>query len=196
MKGLWHMDRLEFEVALQYLTHPSLIPTFADEILEVLVRQAKHNDLTLPLAYYHTVQPALTSSQAVESLFSAISRTNVTEAFYFSRAQQPYAQRRMFEMMISLVLKNSPKDTIADRSVELVNLPFSAEEEGWFEEYLLHGQGRSIRNANDTVMMRRVGTSNFNGSLDLKHRGGRAIDGLDWTKLSEAIQDGVGPRLV
>jgi hypothetical protein len=111
-------------MALQYLTHPSLIPTFPDDILEVLVRHAK-NDLTLSLAYYHTVQPALTSTQALESLFSAIARTSVTEGFYFSRGQPEYAQRHMFEMLIALVLNNSPQTTIADRSVELVNLPLT-----------------------------------------------------------------------
>jgi hypothetical protein len=171
MKGLWHLDRLDLEVrqplmllnlrqkltvlqvALQYLTYPSLIPTFPDEILEVLIRLAKNDDFTLPLAYYHTVQPALCSSQAIESLLSAIARTNVTEAFYFCRSQQEYTQRHMFEMLTSLVLNNSPNDTIASRSVELVNLPFTMEEEVWLEDYLLHGEGRTIRKSIDTLMM-------------------------------------------
>jgi len=100
----------------------------------------------------------------------------------------------MFEMLISLVLNNSPKDTIADRSVELVNLPFDLEEERWFEEYLLKGDGRLIKNANDTLIMRRVGTGNFKEALDLHHKGGRSIGGLDWQKLSEAVKHGLGPR--
>jgi len=113
-------------LALQYLTHPSLIPTFADEILDVLVR-ASSNDLTLPLAYYHTIQPTLASSRATECLFSALARTSVTEAFYFCRGLAEYTHRHMFEMLVSLVLNNSPSDTIADRCVELVNLPLSTE---------------------------------------------------------------------
>jgi len=100
----------------------------------------------------------------------------------------------MFEMLISLVLSNSPKDTIADRSVELVNLPFNKEETEWFEEYLLKGDGRSIKSANDTLMMRRLGTGNFKESLELHHKGGRGIGGLDWQKLSEAVKHGLGPR--
>ena len=99
----------------------------------------------------------------------------------------------MFEMLISLVLNNSSKDTIADRSVELVNLPFNVEEEQWFEEYLLTGDGRSIKNANDTLMMRRIGTGNFKGSLELQHKGGRGIGDLDWQKLSGAVKHGLGP---
>ena len=100
----------------------------------------------------------------------------------------------MFEMLVSLVLNNSPKDTVAERSVELINLPFSLEEEQWFEEYLLKGEGRLIRNANDTLMMRRIGTGKFKESLNLQHKGGRGIEGLDWQKLSESVKQGLGPR--
>jgi hypothetical protein len=151
--------------------------------------------MSLPLAYYHTVQPTLTSSSALESLFTAIAKTSVTEAFYFSRGQSEYARRHMFEMLIALVLNNSSRDTAAERSVELVNLPLTPEEEGWFEEYLLRGQGRSIRKAKDTLMMRRIGTGNFTGALSLNGINARPIGGLDWSTLSEALRDGLGPRL-
>lgn len=182
-------------MALQYLTHPSLIPTFPDEILEVLVRHAKNYDLSRALAYYYTVQPSLVNTQAIESLFSAMARTSVTEAFFFSRGQPEHARRHMFQMLISLVLNNSPKDTAADRSVELINLPLSEEEEGWFEEYLQHGEGRQMRKAKDTLMMRRIGTGNFTESLSIRHMNGRSVGGLDWQTLSEAVQDGLGPRI-
>ncbi|KAF7883877.1 hypothetical protein EAF00_011189 [Botryotinia globosa] len=194
MKGLWHLDNLDFELALQYLTHPSLIPSFADEILEALVLHSS-DDLAIPLAYYHTVQPALASSRATESLFSAIARTSVTEAFYFSRGQSQYMQRHMFEQLIAAVLKNSPSETIADRSVELVNLPLSPEEEAWFEDYLLRGEGRAIRKARDTIMMRRIGTGKFSETLSLKGIGSRSIGGLDWERLSAAVKEGLGPRI-
>ena len=101
----------------------------------------------------------------------------------------------MFEMLISLVLNNSPSSTIADRSVELVNLPFTREEEGWFEEYLLNGEGRQIRKSKDTLMMRRIGTGKFTDSLDLKSINARPIGGLDWAVLSDGVEDGLGPRL-
>jgi hypothetical protein len=171
-----------------------LIPTFADEILEVLVRSSS-KDLTLALAYYHTVQPALTTRQAIECLFSALGRTNVTEAFYFCRGQPEYAQQHMFEMLIALVLNNSSPDTIAQRSVELVNLPFTKEEEGWFEDYLLRGDGRALKKGKDTLMMRKIGTGHFTESLALKGTHTRNIGGLDWAKLSNAVEDGLGPRV-
>jgi hypothetical protein len=151
--------------------------------------------MSLALAYYHTVQPTLTSSTALESLFSAIAKTSTTEAFYFSRAQPEHSQRHMFEKLIALVLNNSPRDTIADRSIELVNLPLTQEEEAWFNEYFLHGEGRSIRRAKDTVMMRRIGTGNFIGSLSLEGLNARPIGGLDWATLTGAVRDGLGPRL-
>lgn len=182
-------------MALQYLTHPSIIPTFPDEIIEVLVGHAKNNDLSLPLAYYHTVQPSLTSPQAIECLFSAMARTSVTEAFYFCRGQSEHARRHMFEMLIALVLNNSSIDTIADRSVELISLPFTEEEESWFVEYLQHGEGRSIRKAKDTLMMRKIGTGKFSEALSIRHTNRRSVSGLDWQTLSEAVQGGMGPRL-
>ncbi|TAQ85841.1 hypothetical protein B7494_g5844 [Chlorociboria aeruginascens] len=194
MTSLWHLDRLDFEIALQYLTHPILIPTFADEILEVLVRHSNQDNLTRVLEYYHSTEPALTNSNALEGLFSALARSNVTEAFYFARGQPEYARQHMFEMLISLVLNNSTNGTAADRSVELVNLPFTKEEESWFEGYLLRGEGRSIRKGKDAVMMRTIGTGNFAESLSIKGINGRVIGGLDWAALSGAIRNGLGPR--
>ena len=173
------------------MTHASLIPTFQDDIVELLVRK---NELHLALAYYHTVQPVLNESRAIQCLFRAIATSSVTEAFYYSRSQPENTRRHLFEFLISLVIHNSPKATIADRSVELVNLPFSDEEEAWFEEYLLQGDGRGLSKGKDTLMMRKIGTGKFTESLALKGANGRAIGGLDWRTLLESIRDGLGPR--
>ncbi len=91
----------------------------------------------------------LTTREAIECLFSAMARTSVTEAFYFARGQPQYAQRHMFELLISLVLNNSPRETISNRSVELVNLPVTAEENGWLEDYVLRGDGRLLKRSKD-----------------------------------------------
>ncbi|CZS97933.1 uncharacterized protein RAG0_06813 [Rhynchosporium agropyri] len=194
MKGLWHMDRKEFEAAVQYLTHPSLIPTFADEILEVLVRKSK-DDLTLALAYYHTAQPTLTSRSAIECFFSAIARTSVTDAFYFTRSQPQHSQQHMFEMLVSVVLNKSPKDLVADRSLELVSLPLSLEENALLEEYLLYGDGRALKKSKDTVLMRKIGTGNFIDALSMRGINSRSIGNLDWNNLSDGIKHGLGPRI-
>jgi hypothetical protein len=150
--------------------------------------------MPLALAYYNTVQPTLTSPAAIEGLFSAIAKSSPTEAYYFARAQPKHTQRHLFERLIALVLNVSTRDTIADRSVELVNLPLNQDEEAWFNEYLLHGEGRSIRKAKDTVIMRRIGTGKFTESLSLDGMNARPIGGLDWTTLTGAVQDGLGPR--
>lgn len=92
------------------------------------------------------------------------------------------------------MLNNSSKDTVADRSVELVSLPLTVEEDGWFEEYILRGEGRLLKKSKDTLMMRNIATGNFTGSLSLRgvHKG--ALGGLDWNALSGAIKEGLGPR--
>lgn len=193
MKGLWHLDHQDFEPALQYLTYPSLLPTFADEIMEVLARKSK--DPTLPLAYYYTVQPSLTNAKSIECLFTAIAKTSVTEAFFYARGQSIYAHMHMLEILIALVLQNSPADQIADRATELVGLPFDAEEEQWFEEYLLNGAGAGLRRAKDTVMMRRIATGKFQEAVDMKGVQGKSIAGLDWTSLIGGVEKGMKTRL-
>lgn len=190
MKGLWHMDHLEFSDALQYLTHPSLTPTYSEAIIEVLVRHAENNDYTYALAYYHTVQPVLTSVSALESLFRALALTSVTEAFYFSRNQPEQMRRHLLEVLIGAVHQGSP----ADSAVQLVNLPFTPEEEAWFQEFLLHGDGQKLRHSKDTVMMRNIGMGNFASSLAIQHKNSGGINGLNWNRLSAAVQDGLGPR--
>ncbi|KAG9231443.1 nuclear pore complex assembly-domain-containing protein [Amylocarpus encephaloides] len=195
-KGLWHMDQKEFDIAVQYLTHPSLTPAFPDEVLENLVRYSQ--DLSLGLAYYHSVQPVLKQRSAIECFFSAAARTSVTEAFYFSRAQPEHTQRHMFEMLIAVVLNNSskdPKETAAGRSVELVNLPFSVEENLWFEDYLCHGEGTELPKSRDTVMFRRIATGQLTESLKTELGSNRAIGGLGWKNIANAVGNGLGPRL-
>jgi hypothetical protein len=159
-----------------------------------LIRHSKHDDFTLPLAYYYTIQPAIQSSGAIESLFLAIARTSVIEGFYFSRAQTDVAHQKLFEMLISLVLHNPAGEKTAARATELVNLPFTQEEEGWFEYYLTKGEGRGLKRARDTLMMRRIGSGRFSEALSLNFEGGRTSGGLSWAMMQDALQEGLGPR--
>jgi hypothetical protein len=181
-------------MAVQYLTHPSLIPTYSDEVLEALVKHSKLDDFKLPLAYYYTVQPTIQAPRAIESLFLAIARTSVTEGFYFSRVQADVARRKIFEMLISLVLHGPPGEKTAARGVELVNLPLDQEEEGWFEFFLTKGDGRGLKRARDTLMMRRIGTGKFSEALSLDFDGGKTSGGLSWAMMQDALQEGLGPR--
>lgn len=100
----------------------------------------------------------------------------------------------MLEMLISIVLNNSPSETVADRSVELINLPLTAEEEGWFEEYLLRGDGRGLKKSRDTVLMRKIGMGDFKDAIKIKGQNGKQVKGIDWGSLMAGIEKGLGSR--
>ncbi|KAI9723612.1 MAG: hypothetical protein M1812_000912 [Candelaria pacifica] len=195
MDGLWEMDRMHFANALEFLTQPSLIPTFPDKILYTLIRHAPKDDFELPLAYYNTVSVPLGSAKCLEAYFSILSRVNVCEAFYFARAQGGNSHMLLLEQLISSVLSGPSGETRAKRGVQLTNLPFNKEEEHCFEEYLLRGRGRTHNAAKDTVMMRRIATGRLQAALkDGGTLSGRKIDGLNWDSLRNGIQSGLGPR--
>jgi hypothetical protein len=204
--GIWHMDRLQFEVntahpkcaaalpltvtmqeALEYLTDPSLIPTFPEEILHTLCSHCR-TDPTLPLAYYHTVSPEITSSGVLFSFFSALCRASVTEAFYFSRARGEASHRTLFEMLVAFVHAAEGGRPRADRAVELINLPLGEEEEEWLEEYLVGGEGSTLFGAKDTVMMRKIATGRTREAVEMAPgMRERTIGDVNWSRLTEAL---------
>ncbi|KAI1320332.1 nuclear pore complex assembly-domain-containing protein [Xylariaceae sp. FL0255] len=158
MQGLWFMDSQQFDRAIENLTHPSLISDFADDIITVLVKSARNSDgdYTLALAYYRTVQPNLQSSQALKLLFDALAKTSVTEAFEFSRSHAEAMRKQLFQSMVLAVLDSRRNEDSADRALELASLPFDADEEDWFRECLETGDGKRMKAAKDTLLMRRI----------------------------------------
>ncbi|KAH8668761.1 nuclear pore complex assembly-domain-containing protein [Xylariales sp. PMI_506] len=157
IKGLWYMDRYEFSLALEFLAHPSLLPEFADDIIIVLVKHAsKDGDYTLPLAYWHTVQPVLKNPTAVELLFEALSRSNVSAALQFSRSKPEGTREKLFQRMILSVLGNDRSEDSADRAAELASLSLDSTEEAWFNEILSSGEGKRLKVARDTLLVRRI----------------------------------------
>ncbi|KAI9757042.1 MAG: hypothetical protein M4579_003611 [Chaenotheca gracillima] len=195
IRGLWHMDRLQFQTALDFLTQPSLIPTFPDEIILTLVRHAPKNDMSLPLAYYHAVSPTLSSPKALDALYTALSRASITEAFYFARGHDEQTHCRLLEHLIHESLTFLRGEERANRAVELINQPFTEEEEGWFIEYLTSGKGKTLHGANDTVMMRRIATGNFAAIVEeSKGPTGRKMDGLNWEIIKEGLVHGGAKR--
>lgn len=214
MTGLWHLDRQQFDVtspsqslfprpllayttptkqdALEYLTHPSLIPEFADDVIAVLIR---HRRADLALAYHATVQPVLKSPRSLELLFDAMassgSGASVSMAFFWARAHAPDAagpgtptRQVLLQRLVATVLGKPSGAAAAGgadvqqgqqqqgqhqgeerarAAAELVGLPFDADEERWFEDYLLRGEGRRLRRAKETVLLRRVVTLRYDG---------------------------------
>ncbi|KAI3339461.1 nuclear pore complex assembly-domain-containing protein [Ustulina deusta] len=185
MKGLWLMDTRSFERALEYLTHPSLISDFADDIITVLVRHAKDGDYTLPLAYYHTVQPSIQSSSALQTLFDAIARSSVMAGFEFSRSHADFMRRQLFQRLVLVVLDSSRGEEAAERAFELTSLPLDADEEQWFKECLESGEAKRLKTAKDTLLMRRIVTG---------HSVGAGEKGT-WATVLEGVKTGSGSRV-
>ncbi|CAF9942678.1 MAG: hypothetical protein ALECFALPRED_009907 [Alectoria fallacina] len=180
--GIWQLDRLEFEKALDYLTEPALIPTFPEEILYTLCLHAP--DAALPVAYYQTVTPSITSGKVLETYFLTLCRVSITEAFYFSRTKGDLNHCVLFEKLIHFVHADSHGATKATRGVDLISLPLNEEEESWFTEFLEDGKGRSLAGANDTLIMRAIATGRSKPvSRDRRTGNSHKIDGVDWNTL-------------
>ncbi|EHA50249.1 hypothetical protein MGG_03377 [Pyricularia oryzae 70-15] len=165
MKGLWHMDRQQFPVALEYLAHPSLVPEFADDIITILVRHARDDDFSWALAYYQTVNPVLKTPEALELYFIALARTSVTEALLYSRTHPESARRLFFEQLVASVHDGPSSAGLAgpgsreQRARTLASLPLDRDEERWLDEYLTGPEGRRLKNGRDTWVMRKIATN-------------------------------------
>ncbi|KAL0936775.1 nuclear pore assembly complex assembly domain-containing protein [Colletotrichum truncatum] len=188
MKGLWLLDHQQFEKALEYIAHPSLTTDFADEIMTVLVQHAPEGDYTLPLSYFHTVQPILKTPEALELLFNAMAGTSVTEAFYYSRTHSESVRGQLFRQLIASVLGAAPSQETAARATELIGLPLDTVEESWFEEFLTQEEGKKLRVAKDTLLMRKLVTGRYSEAVQDKSLGNR------WGVVLEGIKSGLGGR--
>ncbi|GES63396.1 nuclear pore complex assembly-domain-containing protein [Aspergillus terreus] len=189
IEGLWNLDRLEFRRAIEYLTEPSIIPTFPDEILYVLTlpHLPKHDD-SLVMAYYLTVSPPLTTEKVQKAFFQTLCRASITEAFYFTRSHDQSLRRNYVTQLIEFVLTTEAGQLRSKRAMELIGLPFDDQEEEWFEHALLHGSAKSLHGSKDTVMMRRLAAGKLSGlSAGLESLGGTKIDGVNWDVLKESM---------
>lgn len=124
--------------------------------------------------------PILSTSTALELLFDAMARTNTTEALLFSRTQPDYIREVLFGRLISVALGDKQADSRAEL---LAFLPFEGEEEAWFEEHLLHGEGRNLRRAKDTLLIRKIAGDKFSEIAHIKGAG-------QWGPILEGIKAG------
>ncbi len=215
MKGLWLMDSAEYGLALEFLTHPSLVPDFADDIVVALARHAARDgahDYTLALAYYHAVQPILRTSLAQELLFDALARSaSVSEALAFARARPVFVHQQLFRRLVLTVLDparnsnggggdgNGDGDDTLDgsaaaaaatspasaRAFELASFPLDADEERWFLETLTSADAKRLRGDKDTLLMRRIARGEI----------GSAGEKGDWAVVLEGFKAGSGGRV-
>ncbi|KAI0179607.1 nuclear pore complex assembly-domain-containing protein [Hypoxylon sp. FL1284] len=185
MQGLWFMDNQQFDVALQYLTHPSLQPDFVDDIITVLVRRAPDGDYSLPLAYYQTVQPLIQSSSTLELLFAALARSSIVDAFQFSRSHADFMRRRLFQRLVLSALESVSGRHSAEKALDLISLPFDAQEEQWFKECLESGEGKRLPVAKDALLMRKIATN----------QGTLGSESGTWAVILEGFKTGNGGRV-
>jgi Nuclear pore complex assembly len=158
------------------------------------------------LAYYHTVNPPLASRNALDAFFDCLCWVSVPEAFLFSRTQPETLRRFLFEQLIKFVLSGTTTTRLsrrrelaeterANKALELINLPLTEDENQWFEEYLVKNSDNMLRDAKDTLLMRRIGTGRLNEALrDQDGLNTGKLDGINWEALRPGIEKGLGPR--
>lgn len=168
---------------------------FPEEVLLTLLHHCSEENRTLPLAYFNTVQPPLSNPDLLDDFFAYLAQISITEAVYLARKQPEQEQKHLLQLLIHESLSGATGIERSDRGVELVDLPFTDEEEGIFEEFLLSGEGKGHHGARDAVMMRKIATGRLQEALEIgKGLKGRRIDDVSWDSVKEAISNGLGPR--
>jgi hypothetical protein len=201
MDGLWSLDHMHMEAsalcqlhtmpvltrvqdATVCLTDPSLTLQFTEDILYALLKHSKKPDTAV--AFYHTVQPSVKSPEVVDALFEGMCKMSITEAFFFARGYDDTQRRHLFEQMLLFVHSTPAGDLRGERAVELIPLPLDTNEEKWFEDFLLHGEGKSLNGAADSVIMRKIATGRQSEAAKLTSQSkNRKVDGVNWTSLTQ-----------
>jgi hypothetical protein len=190
MTGFWELDHCQFSRALEHLTDPSVTPTFADEVLLTLVRHPKC-DNSLAMAYYLTVNPPLQSKQALNAYFDLLCDASIVEAYRYGQKQSELKHKMLLEKLIWSVHSEAADDMRAERALLLIGLPLTEQEEGWFEECLLHGGASKLPGARDSILMRRLAVGKHGRDPVNRHHGPK-INGLDWNIILSSMQRTAG----
>lgn len=147
------------------------------------MRHAPNHDDSLALSYFHTVQPILKSSVALELLFRAMTRTNAFEALLYSRTHPEHTRQVLFRQLLATILDNDQADATNQMS-DLAFLPLEPVEEAWLEEYILHGDGKSSKKAKETLLARKIAGDQF-GDIAKQRVGGH------WAAVLQGIRGGI-----
>ncbi|KAK5061185.1 hypothetical protein LTR84_007727 [Exophiala bonariae] len=192
VQGLWELDHSQFSKALEHLTDPSLALPFADEVLLSLLKHPRCEP-ALATAFYITVSPPLRDPKTVDAYFDLLSSNNLPEAYYFAKRQDKLNHKSLFEKLVATVHQEKGGQLRATRATILVGLPFSSEEDAWFEDFLLRGKGTKFPGAKDTVMVRRLATGKSVSAVTentmLNRLKGENIDGVSWETIRRSIAE-------
>ncbi|PSN62680.1 hypothetical protein BS50DRAFT_501897 [Corynespora cassiicola Philippines] len=207
IEGIWALDHRQYETAVGQLTHPSIIPTFPDEIMLALLKKVeddpgKPSEEILPLAYYNCAKPPLVGETVKKDFVKYMADRNVTETYYWIRARPEYEHKALLEILIEETLERrhwrgqdeEVEYSREDKAMELVSLPFDEDEEKWIESFLTEGKGRNFKGAADTVLMRKIATGRLQEVAKDTSRGGKRLDGVNWDVLRDGVKKGLGPR--
>ena len=183
--GLWELDHCQFLRALDYLTHPALTQTYTDEIFTLLAQHPKcDNDLAI--GYYISVSPPLRAVEAMDAYFTLLSDRSVPQAMAFARKLEQAKHKTYFEKLVYMIYSADAGPQRSEKALLLISIPFSDEEEQWFEECLLRGAASKLPHASDTVLMRRMALGKVTGTnSDLNRLTGDKIGGVNWEDIRE-----------
>lgn len=145
------------------------------------MRHAPNDGDSLALSYFYTVQPVLKSSAALELLFSAMSRTNASEALLYSRTHPENTRELLFRQLLATIFDS---DRGGDISSDLAFLPLEPTEEAWFEDYLLNGGGKGTKKAKETLLARKIASDQF-AEVSKQRVGG------PWAAVLQGIKGGI-----
>lgn len=99
--------------------------------------------------------------------------------------------RILFEQLIESILDGKEGEERAKHGMELIQLPFSKEEEVWFEAYLSEGKGRNLPGAEDMLRIRRTVAGRTRAIADSSNGfGANTSDGMDWSSLGGSWEQG------
>lgn len=113
----------------------------------------------------------------------------MTETFFFARRQGEPNHRKLFEILVASVLEGKEGENRARRSVELIHLPFTKDEEAWFEAYLDDGRGKNLSGAADTLEMRKMVTGRAPANEGQgKGFARRKNGGSEWSSLASSYE--------
>lgn len=196
ISGLWCLDKLRFEEAVEFLTQPSLSPVFPTEILGTLLRV---DEDAFALAYYGAIKPDLSSPVLLDSFFRALCRASLTQAFFFMRRQSPSPDVRqpLLEALVEAALSLPAGEERQGKATELIDLPFNDQEEAWFREYLTKNSGRSLDVGLDALLVRLMAKGEYSEALDrLQHdkTNKKSYEGVKWENIAESLSKGIAQR--
>lgn len=164
----------------------------------------------LAMGYWHTVAEAKAfgiegeeGERLLKGYFRILCDASVSAAYEFLRSQPTRYQGPLLELLIASALGlpstggSHAGEARAERCVELVDLPLTAEEEELFEEYLLRGEGRNLPGAKETVGMRLIAMGRTKEAREVMRDvtdGGKDRAGLSWQVVMEGLSRGMGER--